>query len=164
MKFTIALFSMLALTSAISSPTAEGAECGDLDIMAVSKADLPEGVSPSDVRKCKDHPLGRNRSLEGASLAPQDDIDPSLSINTTATSEVEARSDLNTLGERSCYSAAPYGCSKGYCWKACGENGEWCWTARKAGVGAWYTCSTYKDCGTTTYACGVGCPSCGCGC
>ncbi|PYI09935.1 hypothetical protein BO78DRAFT_383762 [Aspergillus sclerotiicarbonarius CBS 121057] len=147
MRFPLALFSMLALTSALAlSPTAKGdpvVECGDLDVMVVPAADLPEGVSPSDVRKCKDHPLGNNRHVKGASLAPLDAVDVLfLTNNTTASAEIHA------LQDRACYKDAPYGCSGGYCWKVCGNKGEWCWTAKKGGVGAWYTCSSYKDCGT----------------
>ncbi|RAK79651.1 uncharacterized protein BO72DRAFT_373150 [Aspergillus fijiensis CBS 313.89] len=149
MKFSAALLSILVvLTSALTiSPTSTGnndpaIECGDLGVMVIPAADLPEGVLPSDVRKCREHPLGRNRYLESASLAPLDPVDP-----------------------QACYRDAPYGCSKGYCWKVCGSNGEWCWTAKGGGAGAWYTCSRYQNCGTgTMYACGRNCPSCGCGC
>ena len=34
------------------------AECGALGVMKFDLADLPEGVTPADVRKCVDHPLG----------------------------------------------------------------------------------------------------------
>jgi hypothetical protein len=175
MKLSITIMSMLALSSALTlTPrAAEGdavVECGNLDVMTVDPADLPAGVAPSDVRKCLDHPLGRNRHVKGASLAPLDAVDASFYNSTvnTDTSPVEARSDdLGALQERSCYKDAPYGCSGGYCWKACGNvnKGEWCWTAAKAGLGAWIKCSKWQDCGTATYACGRGgCPSCGCGC
>ncbi|KAL3429189.1 hypothetical protein BDV09DRAFT_190345 [Aspergillus tetrazonus] len=137
MKLSITITSVLAFSSALT---------------------LTPRASPprSDVRKCLDHPLGWNRHVKGASLAPLD-----------ATSPVEARSgSLGALEERACYKDAPYGCSGGYCWKAWNINkGEWCWTAKKAGLGAWIKCSKWQDCGTTTYACGRGgCPACGCGC
>jgi hypothetical protein len=47
----------------------------------------------------------------------------------------------------------------------CGDKGQWCWTATKLGMGSWDKCKTYKDCGTTTFACsrGLG-PRSGCGC
>jgi hypothetical protein len=175
MKLPITIISMLALSSALTlTPRATDGdpvvECGDLDVMTVDPADLPAGVAPSDVRKCLDHPLGRNRHVKGASLAPLDAVDASFynSAGDTDTSPVEARTDgLGGLQERACYKDAPFGCSGGYCWKACGDTnkGEWCWTAEKAGLGAWIKCSKWQDCGTATYACGRGgCPSCGCGC
>ncbi|RAH77612.1 hypothetical protein BO86DRAFT_322812 [Aspergillus japonicus CBS 114.51] len=135
-------------------------ECGNLGIMVVLTADLPEGVYPSDVRICRDHPLGRNRDIKGVSLAPLDPMDvQALEGNTAA---LEGRSEPtipNTSELQACYKNAPYGCSGGYCWKVCGNNGEWCWTAKNSGVGAWYTCNRYQNCGTgTIHACGRGCP------
>ncbi|KAJ9482139.1 hypothetical protein VN97_g11303 [Penicillium thymicola] len=135
---------MLALSSALTlTPRAADGEpvveCGDLDVMTVDPADLPAGVAPSD----------------GASLAPLDAVDASFYNSTvdTDTSPVEARSGgLSALQERACYKDAPYGCSGGYCWKACGNTnkGEWCWTAAKAGLGACIKCSKWQDCGTAT--------------
>ncbi|KAI9371050.1 hypothetical protein BJX61DRAFT_512793 [Aspergillus egyptiacus] len=174
MQLPITIISMLALSSALTlTPrAAEGdavVECGDLDVMRVNAADLPEGVTPRNVRKCLEHPLGRNRDVKGASLAPLDAVDDSFYNSTDSdTSPVEARSDgLGTQEERACYHKAPYGCSRGYCWKACGdkEKGEWCWTAENLGWGDWDTCSSWRDCGVKTYSCGRGCPfSCGCSC
>ncbi|PWY76123.1 hypothetical protein BO94DRAFT_538502 [Aspergillus sclerotioniger CBS 115572] len=48
---------------AIVYPNAEAeaqaeAECGSLGLMRVDPADLPEGVTLADVRKCREHPLG----------------------------------------------------------------------------------------------------------
>ncbi|KAE8154232.1 hypothetical protein BDV25DRAFT_148129 [Aspergillus avenaceus] len=34
------------------------AECGSLGVMRIDPAELPEGISMSDVRMCADHPLG----------------------------------------------------------------------------------------------------------
>ncbi|RAL15125.1 uncharacterized protein BO97DRAFT_403750 [Aspergillus homomorphus CBS 101889] len=34
------------------------AECGSLGVMMIDPAELPEGVTMSDVRMCADHPLG----------------------------------------------------------------------------------------------------------
>ncbi|RAK75437.1 uncharacterized protein BO72DRAFT_382505 [Aspergillus fijiensis CBS 313.89] len=184
MKPPLTIISMLALTTALTLTPRDAeqgdpiVECGDLDVMTVDPADLPAGVAPSDVRKCLDHPLGRNRHVKGASLAPLDAVDVAFwqnstvdTVTGTGSSPVEARSDgldgLEALEKRSCYKDAPYGCSGGYCWKACGNTnkGEWCWTAAKAGLGAWIKCSKWQDCGTATYACGRGgCPACGCGC
>ncbi|KAL4779047.1 hypothetical protein BJX76DRAFT_362138 [Aspergillus varians] len=33
--------------------------CGELGVMYFDPADLPEGVTPADVRMCRKHPLGR---------------------------------------------------------------------------------------------------------
>ncbi|GFF94794.1 hypothetical protein IFM60648_10499 [Aspergillus lentulus] len=155
MKLPITIISILAVSSALTlTPrAAEGdpvVECGDLDVMTVDPADLPAGVAPSDVRKCLDHPLGRNRHVKGASLAPLDAVDASFYNGAvdTDTSPVEARSNgLGGLQERACYKDAPFGCSGGYCWKACGDTnkGEWCWTAAKAGLGAWIKCTGRLD-------------------
>ncbi|RAL15150.1 uncharacterized protein BO97DRAFT_240129 [Aspergillus homomorphus CBS 101889] len=102
--------------------------------MVVPASDLPEGVSPSDVHKCKNHPLGRNRQVKDASLAPLDDaMNPSILTTNPAISAVETRSETCVLEERACYKDAPYGCSGGYCWKTCGRrvvlDGQegWCW-------------------------------------
>jgi hypothetical protein len=196
MKLRAALISMvmLALSSALTVPApraAEGegdpaAECGALGVMTFDPADLPEGVLPSDVRKCRDHPLGRNRHLESASLAPPNamrgsfgnstsdrasDTDAEIDTDTTRV-EVEARSELDldlaagTREQAACEWKAEYGCSVGgYCWKTCGPKGQWCWTASKGGIGSWTKCKTWRDCGTHTYFCarGLG-PSSGCSC
>ena len=34
------------------------AECGSLGVMRIDPAELPEGVTMTDVRMCADHPLG----------------------------------------------------------------------------------------------------------
>ncbi|OQD86489.1 hypothetical protein PENANT_c007G03076 [Penicillium antarcticum] len=136
MKLPITIISMLALSYALTlTPrAAEGdpvVECGDLDVMTVDPLTSPRAS-----------PL----ATSGASLAPFDAVDASFYNSTvdTDTSPVEARSDgLGALRERACYKDAPYGCSGGYYWKACGNTnkGEWCWTAAKAGLGAWIKCS-----------------------
>ncbi|GJC80617.1 hypothetical protein ColLi_03455 [Colletotrichum liriopes] len=49
--------------------------CGDLGVLNVETSQLPEGVSPADLRMCAGHPNGDVRVLdpaEGASLAPVD--------------------------------------------------------------------------------------------
>lgn len=105
MKLSITITSVLAFSSALTL-TPRAAE-GD-------PVDLPAGV----VRKCLDHPLGRNRHVKGASLGPLDAVDASFYNGTldTETSPVEARSgSLGALEERACYKDAPYGCSGGYC-------------------------------------------------
>ncbi|KAL2846342.1 hypothetical protein BJX68DRAFT_268806 [Aspergillus pseudodeflectus] len=79
-----------ALSSALTvfRRTSEGegdpvAECGALGVMTFDPADLPDGVLPSDVRKCHDHPLGRNGNLESGSLAPPATVKGSLYNSTS---------------------------------------------------------------------------------
>ncbi|KAJ5127899.1 hypothetical protein N7448_008678 [Penicillium atrosanguineum] len=163
MKITknLMLLAVCAVTaSAVAVPDNDIAdECRSLGgAMSIQAHELPEGVSASDVRKCVEHPLGRERYFEDASLAP---FNEEQKKNST---QFETRDPLDERAADACYTAAPYGCSKGYCWKSCGSNGEWCWTANKAGLGSWITCSKYQDCGTTTYACGIGGASGGCSC
>ncbi|GKZ69492.1 hypothetical protein AnigIFM50267_004701 [Aspergillus niger] len=45
-------------TTAVSTDISAEEECGSLGVMKIDPADLPEGVTPADVRKCADHPLG----------------------------------------------------------------------------------------------------------
>ncbi|EHK45974.1 hypothetical protein TRIATDRAFT_219909 [Trichoderma atroviride IMI 206040] len=109
--------------------------CGELGVMRFNANELPDHVSPNDVRMCAKHPSGRNRTLD--------------------------------LSEGACYFKAPYGCSRGWCWKACDEGGKWCWTAAESGYGPWRKCASYADCGThdDTFGCGRWCgKQCGCSC
>ncbi|KAF9534046.1 hypothetical protein CPB83DRAFT_728072, partial [Crepidotus variabilis] len=53
------------------------------------------------------------------------------------------------LAERAaegCWYDSQIGCTGGYCWKVCGNNGEWCWTANNGGVGSLISCSNWQDC------------------
>lgn len=163
MKFSTGFFLVAAQVIGVFSATVPepSQKCGILGVMSVNAAELPKGVKPNDVRKCLDHPMGRDRDLKKASMAP---VTPEfLALRNETEGEVKG-SDL-TVKPLACEKGAPYGCSKGYCWKTCGKNGEWCWTAYKGGLGSWIKCNSWKDCGTTTYACGRGgCPSCGCSC
>ncbi|KAK2002766.1 hypothetical protein LX36DRAFT_687969 [Colletotrichum falcatum] len=149
MKTTVRSLLLLGHAAASYAAAAPGtadarvaAICGDLGVLTFEDGKLPDGVSPGDVRMCAGHPNGQVRVL-----------DP-------------------LQGASACYYTAPYGCSGGYCWKACGEtigDGRWCWTAGDGGIGPWSKCSTYVDCGTnpSTQACGVGCikpNQCGCSC
>ncbi|KAI0543369.1 hypothetical protein F4679DRAFT_593056 [Xylaria curta] len=99
---------------------------------------VPEGANATDYRTCIEHPLGR-----------------------------AGPSDGDSLSKRACWLGQATGCSKGYCWKRCGDDlaqGHWCWTAI-GGTGDWYQCSVdeqchdYMPCGE-----GKGCASCGCSC
>ncbi|KAI1460256.1 hypothetical protein F4805DRAFT_454683 [Annulohypoxylon moriforme] len=126
---------------------AAASECGDLGVMEYDEAQLPRGMTSSDVRKCAKHPLGNSRVKGEGSLAPEDGTD-----------------DAATLQARECYYDAQYGCTDGYCWKSCGQPGQWCWAAQGDGTGPWVQCASYKDCGTQ-FACGKGCgEKCGCSC
>ncbi|KAI1850264.1 hypothetical protein JX265_002162 [Neoarthrinium moseri] len=136
-----------------AATAAAAAQCGDLGVLSFNAKDLPDGVNASDVRNCAEHPLGNGNMLKR-------DND-----NETTT---ESRG-LDLLSPRDCYDKAPYGCTDGYCWKACGSagDGKWCWTANNGGLGSWITCKTYNDCGgSALYACGKGlnCKTCGCSC
>lgn len=76
--------------------------------------------------------------------------------------------NINNLVERDCWYGAPYGCSDGYCWRTCGQTGEWCWLAANNGNGAWLTCSNAGQCAPGSVggaSCGKGdCGACGCSC
>ncbi|KAK7415753.1 hypothetical protein QQX98_005666 [Neonectria punicea] len=127
---TVILSGYIALASAAVAPVTPTdriqAVCGDLGVMKIDVKGLPDGAALTDIRMCAGHPLGNSRALdplEGASLVPFDtDTQDSALPDTTS---------ANPLQERACYHAAPYGCSSGCCWKACGDEkkGEWCWTA-----------------------------------
>ncbi|EXA43425.1 hypothetical protein FOVG_08407 [Fusarium oxysporum f. sp. pisi HDV247] len=134
--------------------------CGDLGVMDIAPGNLPEAVQPWEVRLCVDHTLGRDRELDpenGASLAP--------SVKEEGPSLVSKR-----LFEKKCSFSAEYGCSKRYCWKQCGKNGEWCWTAVSGGTGPWRGCHSWQDCGMDDidYGCGRNCKKhpedCKCSC
>ncbi|KAL0564558.1 hypothetical protein V5O48_017487, partial [Marasmius crinis-equi] len=119
MKFTVAIvFLATQLNGVFSVAIRDGEECGALGVMAVDG-------DATDVRKCANHPLGRDRFDTWESLAP-------IEANETS---------LTSRAEEKCFYDAPYGCSGGYCWKACGSpgDGKWCWTAGGDGSGAWLT-------------------------
>lgn len=70
--YTTLLLLAAAMALASSAPDA-AEECGDLGVMHVDPKNLPEGVTLADVRKCADHPLGRDMSeLENGDGAPWD--------------------------------------------------------------------------------------------
>lgn len=161
MHFIKTLLLVACATTALSvalpdAAAADAMACRDLGgVMRIKSSELPEGVSVSDVRKCVEHPHGRQRILDKASLAP-------FEANSTLAERVPL--DLEERDAQKCYNAAPYGCDGGYCWKSCGKKGQWCWTAHKGGLGSWIKCKTFHDCGQATYACGRGGASGGCSC
>ncbi|KAH7138646.1 hypothetical protein B0J11DRAFT_423899 [Dendryphion nanum] len=71
------------------------------------------------------------------------------------------------LTKRNC-AYGSYGCQGGYCWKRCGDRGEWCWQATTNGWGSWGRCSADADCvpaAHSDWGCAQGgCGSCGCKC
>ncbi|KAI1379484.1 hypothetical protein F4677DRAFT_464780 [Hypoxylon crocopeplum] len=132
-------------------------QCGDLGVLQIDQTNLPEGVNLSEVRKCTNHPLKSHSRVKGrGSLAP---------MGAAGVLEGTGYDNATSLIQpRDCRYDAPFGCADGYCWKSCGNPGEWCWTARNQGLGAWYTCNPYQDCGSDTYDCGRNCDKCGCSC
>ncbi|PLN82634.1 hypothetical protein BDW42DRAFT_192839 [Aspergillus taichungensis] len=95
-----------------------------------------------------------------------------LAIALQATAAVSAATGGGSILARGKECARqPYGCSKdGYCWKTCGQGGEWCWSAYENGTGSWKTCGTAEDCNPASdeadkVACATGgCDTCGCSC
>ncbi|KAK2592410.1 hypothetical protein QQS21_009893 [Conoideocrella luteorostrata] len=147
-----AALTMAAATDVSSAAIHAQAVCGDLGVMNIAPENLHADTAASDVRMCAEHPLGRNRSLDpakGASLAPLENGDKTVLDN-----------PLNSPDKRACYTKAPYGCSGGYCWKSCGNKGEWCWTAGAWGAGSWAKCKRFQDCGTggINFGCGKEAP------
>ncbi|KAF8898184.1 hypothetical protein CPB85DRAFT_1152564, partial [Mucidula mucida] len=108
-------------------------ECGALGVMKVPDV-LPAGANATDIRKCANHPF----TLEDGGLARAHPRNPAFDTS------------LTRRAPDACVTDAPYGCSSRptgkYCWKVCGNNGEWCWLANNFGVGSWTTCETYQDC------------------
>ena len=153
MKLSTSAFSLISLHIIGISSVPVKEECGDLGVMDFDVKDLPEGVKPEDVRKCRDHPN-------------------SLSSPNNHTN-ILAQSSRN-----SCYfGKQAIGCSNLYCWAKCSSNGqsvddkgEWCWLAGGGGFGPWQGCQTDLDCLKTQDSTGCGvetwwpCPACGCGC
>ncbi|KAL6858135.1 hypothetical protein ACO1O0_005588 [Amphichorda felina] len=139
MKFTIVTLLALNAAGVFASPAAKDV-CGDLGVMEVDLSNLPEGVDPTKIRTCADHP-------------------------SKLSSENEENSPL--LAKRDCWYGKTPGCSKdGWCYKSCGDagSGQWCWAAENGGLGDWISCSSDSQC-SQNMACGKGnCDACGCSC
>ncbi|KAL5697302.1 hypothetical protein ACHQM5_030854 [Ranunculus cassubicifolius] len=164
MKVIVSILFIIAvqLAESFTSPVSNSAsKCGSLGVMQTNN--LPKGINSVDVRTCADHPLGHHRSGV-QSLAPMRKAD--LSVAATNANRVGS----GMVQPDKCYYKAPYGCSDGYCWKACGPggSGQWCWLAANNGVGNWIKCSTYEQCSLGGAGCGKNCRpgshSCGCSC
>ena len=149
MKSTIfmhAITAVFGLGSAVMadtklSPAEAELICGGLGVMNVTG--LPEGVDPSAVRTCKEHPV--DDGLPGDN--PVDSLE-------------------KRKKKPGCWFGDSVGCSKGYCYKSCAQpgSGEWCWTAKNNGFGDWVKCKSSSDCDSDD-ACGAGgCKKCGCAC
>lgn len=133
---TLVLVSYATLIAALEARSVAGdrasALCANLDgVLDLGEKRLPAGVEASDLRLCSGHPNGLNINFDpaqGASLAPWQAVGGPKAVDTNVVARSE---DANGIFARACYTAAPYGCSGGYCWKQCGDTkkGEWCWTA-----------------------------------
>lgn len=141
-----AAFGLSSIVSAAKlSPEQAELICGNLGVM--NATDLPEGVDPNAVRKCKEHPEGIAKgddNLEGV--------------------ELDA---LEKRKKPGCWFGNSVGCSRGgYCYKSCAQpgSGEWCWTAQNNGFGDWIKCKNNWDCRPTDQCGAGGCKTCGCGC
>jgi hypothetical protein len=140
--------------AAAATLSAIALQCGSLGVMEVNATRLPQGVDPNNIRTCADHPANGSPGPEQPQIESRDDL-------------TTANSPNPLLAKRDCYFGASHGCSKGYCWKACGlsGSGQWCWTAFNNGYGNWIGCSDSSQC-NTGQACGIGanCSKCGCSC
>ncbi|PGH14302.1 hypothetical protein AJ79_03124 [Helicocarpus griseus UAMH5409] len=163
MKFNLALVS-LTVTGALSAMVGRSTvdECGSLGVNNPDFSKLPADIDRNNIRKCADHPLGRRRSLLGASLAPSN-----VEIRGVPFTP-RAPDDIITTEKMECQWSAPLGCSGNWCWKSCGNDGQWCWLAKDDGHGDWKPCSKWQDCmnAAEKLDCGKGiaCGACGCSC
>ncbi|KAF9877391.1 hypothetical protein CkaCkLH20_05091 [Colletotrichum karsti] len=151
------------------APATAADECGALGVMTYTAAGDTKGVDPAQIRKCLEHPLGANPRPEGTIPRPEaSSADGGGGRNMNATDTAEHWWwHKHGYGWKSCWDVDPgeYGCSRGYCYKACDGDGRWCWTARNQGYGSWKTCDAKADCREVAdVACGKKCRACGCSC
>jgi hypothetical protein len=147
------------MASPASMEAALEQECGNLGVMKLETSQM-EGVDPTNIRHCLEHPLGMK--------APSFDLeDRGMTDVHARENEGDQSAELVDLSTRACYTGlSPGGCYQGYCWKKCdlAQLGYWCWTASNGGAGNWHTCTSDLEC-LITEACGAGnCGSCGCSC
>ncbi|KXJ90376.1 hypothetical protein Micbo1qcDRAFT_195974 [Microdochium bolleyi] len=110
-------------------------QCGAAGVNNVDIASLPEGVDPTDIRKCIEHPLGEARTAIGIAAS------------------------CPAISSHGCHEGY---CWK-QCGDS-GSN-QWCWTAANSGRGDWIRCSSSSQCNTgMSCGVGSNCGSCGCGC
>lgn len=168
MKLTpILVTAILQATSVLSAATGDIAatdpspltlaeECGDLGVM-----EIPTGADPTLYRHCESHPLGPNRRI----YTNTDLLDP----DTVPIPDPAALKGADIFGRaaQACTWDASIGCTNGYCWKKCGNPGQWCWTAYNKGTGDWARCQRATDCNSKE-SCGKNCKKgnkdCGCSC
>ncbi|KAF6825845.1 hypothetical protein CPLU01_10042 [Colletotrichum plurivorum] len=163
---TITLLLFAISTLAGVAPAASAEKCGDLGLMTFADGSLEKDVDPAQIRACKEHPLPNPRPEGAIGPHPVSDTQE-VADNLTVANYWGWRGGKHP-GWGYCWKADPgeYGCSRGYCYKACDDSGRWCWTARNRGYGSWKTCDSRADCrvDATDGGCGRGCKACGCSC
>ncbi|KAL0931075.1 uncharacterized protein CTRU02_213810 [Colletotrichum truncatum] len=162
MKFVAVTASIIVLANPIAAgvaPATAAEECGSLGVMTYTDASLLEGVDLTQIRTCRDHPLGPGAR---PSAPPAQGPGGSAEAKRDAFGEMLVRQE----GTDACWYGDSTGCTNGYCWKTCGDKGRWCWTAWNKGWGNWRTCSKSSDCKKNSDAEGGegGCKACGCSC
>lgn len=193
-KLVVAL-AFTALTSAGIAPRYDALEaaariverCGTMGVMDIRNKAIPTKVNKMEVRICEGHPLEgkagpeeKSTAAEGrevAAYSPEDlDVSNDNAANDDGTPPDETtpvpRDTMFEFDKRSCWKGDDFGCTRGYCWKRCGDpydKGQWCWTAWSFGYGDWVQCRKTEDCyhRLTTMGCGAGCvksKACGCSC
>jgi hypothetical protein len=140
-------------------------ECGDLGAL-----DVPEGLSESEIRHCKERPRWRDPTFvpNFAALAEEEAKLAAESRHgkrghTSSTQDAAA----NFFGRdaRACwYGSDQYGRTDGSCWRVCGSRGSWCWLTVGTGNGPWLNCPIASQCASGIGVCSeASCDSCGCG-
>ncbi|KXH45029.1 hypothetical protein CSIM01_01158 [Colletotrichum simmondsii] len=171
------LFLLVTPILAAVAPATTAEQCGSLGVMTYTAASLDTsvaggtGVDPAQIRTCQDHPLGpAPRPEHAVGPRPASADSKQGGVNSTTVNRWGwgwGWRHSGGGGWGNCWDVDPgdYGCSGGYCYKACDGDGRWCWTARNRGYGDWQTCDTNSDCANLdNVGCGKGCKSCGCGC
>ncbi|KAK1544858.1 hypothetical protein CPAR01_02360 [Colletotrichum paranaense] len=164
------LFLLATPILAAVAPATTAEQCGSLGVMTYTAASLDtsaaggNGVDPAQIRTCQDHPLGpapRPEHAVGPRPAPADNKVGGGANSTTVNRWGWGWGWWHGGGGGwgNCWDVDPgdYGCSGGYCYKACDGDGRWCWTARNRGYGDWQTCDRDSDCANLdNVGCGKG--------
>jgi hypothetical protein len=132
------------------------AECGILGVM-----DVPEGFLESEVRHCREHPsfapdYAARLEKEAVLAAAKHRGKHRHAFTDYAATDVSRAEPL------SCWSGSKqYGCTDGYCWRACGSTGNRCWLAADSKGGAQLSCSVDEQCTWDIGVCSEGvCETC----